>query len=164
MAIVYSRVDSRLVHGQVGAKLVRHLNISNICIVDDEVAKDEFMKSIYQISSQACGAKVEIITVEQAVLKQQNNGFTSRYMLLFASIANAYKSFKAGLEIPELAIGSIKCDGPDMKLANKLVYISKEDAEKLREMAASGMNAYFQLMPDEGEPVSVETGCKNAGF
>ena len=147
MAIVYSRVDSRLVHGQVGAKLVRHLNISNICIVDDEVAKDEFMKSIYQISSQAFGAKVEIITVEQAVLKQQNNGFTSRYMLLFASIANAYKSFKAGLEIPELAIGSIKCDG-----------------EKLREMAASGMNAYFQLMPDEGEPVSVETGCKNAGF
>lgn len=164
MAIVYSRVDSRLVHGQVGAKLVRHFNISNICIVDDKVAKDEFMKSIYQISSQACGAKVEILTIEQAVKKQQDNGFTSRYMLLFASITNAYQSFKAGLEIPELAIGSIKCDGPHMKLASKLVYISQEDADNLREMASGGMNAYFQLMPDEGAPVSVETGCKNAGF
>lgn len=165
MSFVYARVDSRLVHGQVGAKLVRYLNISKIALVDDNVAKDEFMKQIYTFSAKACGAAVEIYSVEQIAERFKAGGFESaRYMLLFGSIDTAYRTLMAGVEYKDLAIGSIKCDNPQQKLAYKLVYISAEDAKKLREISAKEVNAYFQLMPGEDKPVSVEEGIKTAGF
>lgn len=165
MSFVYARVDSRLVHGQVGAKLVRYLNISSIALVDDAIAKDDFMKQIYGYSAKACGAEVEIYSVQDAASKFSEGGFEARkYMLLFGSIDTAYRALKAGVHYPDLAIGSIKCDTSEMKLAYKYVYISLADAEKLKEIKNQGVNAYFQLMPGDDKPVSIEEGIKNAGF
>lgn len=165
MSFVYARVDSRLVHGQVGAKLVRYLSISHIALVDDAIAQDDFMKQIYGFSAQACGADVEIYSVSEAAGKYKKGGFEAKkYMLLFGSIDTAYRALKAGLWYKELAIGSIKCDDPSMKLAYKLVYISREDADKLREIVAQNVNAYFQLMPGDDKPVSIEDGIKATGF
>lgn len=165
MSFVYARVDSRLIHGQVGAKLVRYLNVNRIVLVDDSIAKDAFMKQIYEYSAKACGAAVEIYSVEEAAQKYKAGRFDSkRNLLLFGSIDTAYRTLQAGIDFPELAVGSIKCDNPNMKLAYKLVYIYEEDAVKLREIQDKGVKVYFQLMPGDDKPVSIEDGIKMAGF
>lgn len=166
MSFTYARVDSRLIHGQVGAKLVRFLGISHIILVDDSIAKDDFMKQIYGFSAKACGADVSIHSVEDAAAKYKNGDFAAQRssMLLFGSIDTAYRTLLAGIDYPELAVGSIKCDNPNMKLAYKYVYISKEDAAHLREIYAKGIKVYFQLMPGDDKPVSIEDGIKTAGF
>ncbi len=84
--------------------------------------------------------------------------------MLFGSIDTAYRSLIAGISFTDLAVGSIKCDNPSMKLAYKYVYISKEDADKLRAMKEHDVNVYFQLMPGDDKPVSIEEGIKTAGF
>lgn len=165
MSFVYARVDSRLIHGQTGAKLVRQLGVSRIILVDDKIAKDDFLKEIYQISAQAISAGVEIYSVEQIVTAYEEGRFeTGSNMLIFGSIEIAYRALEAGLKYEELAIGSIKSNSPDMKFASKYVYISKEDAVMLRKIEEEIKSVYFQLMPGEGRQISIDEGIKKAGF
>ena len=45
MAIIASRIDGRLVHGQVANLWTTKLQASRIIVVDDEASKDKIQKS-----------------------------------------------------------------------------------------------------------------------
>lgn len=166
MAFVFGRVDDRYVHGQVGARIVKQFNASKICIIDDQIATDEFMKGIYVFSGDACGASVEIYSVREAKIAFDEGKFnSSRYLLLFGNIDTAYRAMLTGIVYPELDVASIKLKkGEIKKQATNYVYIDEEDARKLREIISHGCNAYFQLMPATDRKISIEEGIKNAGY
>ena len=44
--IVLSRIDDRLIHGQVMTAWVQHVGGNEIVIVDDKVAKDPFLSAV----------------------------------------------------------------------------------------------------------------------
>ena len=46
MSIEMVRIDDRLIHGQIVAAWVKRLGINRIWIIDDGVAKDEFLKNV----------------------------------------------------------------------------------------------------------------------
>ena len=48
--LVLTRIDSRLIHGQVMTKWVNQVQANKIIVVSDELANDEFMRSIYLMS------------------------------------------------------------------------------------------------------------------
>ena len=45
------RIDFRLIHGQVVTKWVKQANANRIIIVNDMLAKDEFLASVYKMAS-----------------------------------------------------------------------------------------------------------------
>ena len=49
--IALIRIDSRLIHGQVITKWVKIAKANRIIIIDDELAQDDFMASIYTASA-----------------------------------------------------------------------------------------------------------------
>jgi len=163
MSFGFVRIDSRFVHGQVGARLVRQFSIQRILLVDDGIAKDDFMKTVYTLAG-VNGAKVEIYSVQEAADKFKEGAFEKKCnLLLFGSIDSAYRALMAGLEYKELDVGSIKADRENMGMATNLIYITEKDARQLEEIQDKGVNAYFQSMPDT-PIVSIEKGIENAGF
>ena len=162
MGFVFSRIDSRFVHGQVGAKIVKMKNVSRILIVDDAVAADDFLTTVFKIAS--VNAKVDVYSVESAIKNYEEGKFESaNCMLLFGNITTAYRTYQ-GIKYPELDVGSIKCDRPnEQKLAADLVYMTKEEAEYLKEMKADGCNVYIQAVPDTAV-IPLEKGLERAGF
>lgn len=166
MPFTFSRIDDRYVHGQVGARIVKQFDIEKICIIDDKIANDDFMKNIYVFSGDACGAPVEIYSVKEAKEAYDAKKFENeRYLLLFGNIDTAYRALMAGIDYPELDVASIKLKrGENKRQATNYVYIDEEDARKLKEIVARGCNAYIQLMPATDRQVSIEEGIKNAGY
>ena len=140
MAFVFTRIDDRYVHGQVGARIVKQFDVQKICIIDDQIAADDFMKNIYIFSGNACGAAVEIYSVKEAKEAFDSEKFKNvRYLLLFGNIDTAYRALMAGIRYPELDVASIKLKrGETKKQATNYVYIDEEDARKLREIVAQG--------------------------
>lgn len=63
--ITLTRIDSRLIHGQVIVKWSRIANGNRIVIVDDELEKDSFMVDIYQMAAPS-GMSVEIYSTTRA--------------------------------------------------------------------------------------------------
>ena len=56
--IVLCRIDSRLIHGQVMTKWVNQVQANKIVVISDELAADDFLRSIYLM---AAPSGVEVI-------------------------------------------------------------------------------------------------------
>ena len=67
------RADFRLIHGQVITKWIRQTPANKILIIDDVLAKDSFMSSIYVMAAPP-GIEVMIDTVDDA---GQSRGFSA---------------------------------------------------------------------------------------
>lgn len=64
--IVLTRIDDRLIHGQVMTAWVKKTRANQILIIDDEVAKDDFMSEILKMSAPA-GIDIVVKGLEDAV-------------------------------------------------------------------------------------------------
>ncbi len=66
--IVNTRIDERLVHGQIVAFWTNRLNASRIMVIDDTAASNDIQKAALKMACPA-GTKLSILRVERAVEK-----------------------------------------------------------------------------------------------
>lgn len=143
MPIVIARIDERLVHGQIITSWVKHLLISRIVIVDDKIAKDEFMSQVLVLAAPN-GITVEILSVHDAgnLLKQTPK---ENVMILFKNIEFALALVKNGVEIKDVNIGNMS-SAPKRKTISRNVYMSAEEVAVAKELVELGVNVYLQML------------------
>lgn len=148
--LVFSRVDFRLIHGQVITKWIRQTQTNKIVIIDDELSKDAFLLNIYTMAAPP-GFPVIVYSVEEAVEKWQNDSFTDgKIFVLFKTIDSVYRAVTGGLPIPKLQIGGLGF-GAGRKNVHGAISLNQEDADKLTELSKKNVKVYFQQVPDEKE-------------
>ncbi|HAA64900.1 MAG TPA: PTS N-acetylgalactosamine transporter subunit IIB, partial [Thermoanaerobacter sp.] len=62
--ILLTRIDNRLVHGQVGVTWVKSLGANLIVVVDDEVANDPLQQQLMKMTAEMAGGGVRFFTIE----------------------------------------------------------------------------------------------------
>lgn len=146
--ITMTRVDARLVHGQVAGRWIKHLLAERIIIIGDEIAKDPFMIEMFQLLSPP-GTKILCYPIAQAVEEFQKDQFgEGRIIIMFKEILTADKAWRAGVKYKEINIGQVP-GGPGRKLAWATVSLSKEELALLEGLEKDGVNVYFQAVPDD---------------
>ena len=133
------RIDARLIHGQVCTQWLYRTGAKKIYIVDDTIARDEFLAEIFYMATPV-GTKLEVITAEEAGKRWAENGLgdTEPIFVLFKGMKMAYKAYYAGFKYPSLQVGSIGG-----------ISFSDEDARMFDEMVKDGLDGYFQPVPDD---------------
>ena len=63
--VLLARVDDRLIHGQVMTAWMKLLPAKEIIVIDNKVAKDEFMITVLEMAAPT-GVKVKVFTEEKA--------------------------------------------------------------------------------------------------
>lgn len=150
MNIVLSRVDERLVHGQVIASWSKYLEIKRIIIADDQLASDSFMTQVLSMAAPA-GITVEILTVEKAAEKiEKDLASGEKTMLLFKSLKYALTLTELGVDIQELNIGNIGA-GPSRKAISKNVFVSSAEIEIVKQLMEKGVFVYLQMVYSEAK-------------
>ena len=146
--IVLIRADFRLIHGQVITKWAKQTMANKILIVDDMLAKDSFMSSIYTMSAPP-GMEVVIDTVEDVVAKWKADGYGNcRLFILIKDVPTIYTLFKKGFPVKELQIGGLGA-APGRKVVFGPITLDQSDAVKLKEMQDSGIRVYLHQVPDD---------------
>ena len=146
--IVLIRADFRLIHGQVITKWAKQTIANKILIVDDMLAKDSFMSSIYTMSAPP-GMEVVIDTVEDVVSKWKADGYGNcRLFILIKDVPTIYTLFKKGFPVKELQIGGLGA-APGRKVVFGPITLDQSDAVKLKEMQDSGIRVYLHQVPDD---------------
>ena len=106
-SIVLTRVDDRLVHGQVMTSWVKATGANKIMVVDDGVAQDELMKTVLKgvVPSQV---KLGIFSVAKAV-DRMVKGFkdTDKVIMLVKTPETVWRMQQAGVEFKTLNIGGM---------------------------------------------------------
>lgn len=146
--LALTRVDNRLIHGQVIVKWSRIANGNRILIVDDELAKDAFMVTVYQMAAPD-GVSVEIRSTQQAADAFAANGFGSgRLMLLFRTVDAASRAYGLGLHFPSLQLGGIPQE-PGRKKVVSAVSLNASEVAQLKELSTRGVAVTAQVIPEE---------------
>lgn len=144
----FTRVDFRLIHGQVITKWIRLCNANTIVIIDDALYHDPFLLSIYTMAAPP-GFKVDVYSVETAIAKWKNHNFSNgKVFLLFKDISTLHRTILQGLPIKRVQIGGVEFSAKRTNVFGT-ISLDNHDASMLHELAKKDIEIYFQSVPDE---------------
>jgi len=142
------RVDFRLIHGQVITKWIRQTSANRIVIINDVLAADEFMKSIYVMAAPA-NVEVEIYSVNTAIeLWNKNQMGGGKLFVLFKDIETTFRTIKGGIPIKDIQIGGLGA-GPGRVAVFGPITFNGDDVDLLKELEEEGCHVYLHQVPDE---------------
>lgn len=148
--IILTRIDDRLIHGQVVTAWIRRYPINCILIVDDELSKNRLMERIYKAAAPV-GVEVLIKSVQDAsewLLEDEKRG---EQILILVKVPNVIeKLLEQGILIEKVILGGMGA-GKGRKTFIKNVSVSEEEIESFRNINSKGIEIVYQLVPDEKE-------------
>lgn len=152
--IVFTRIDDRLIHGQVVEGWVNQLKATCIFVADGRVAANPQQRSIMQISVPP-ELKTVIGSVEDIITELRSSAYDSeRAIVLFSNPSDALKAIKLGLDCKTINIGGMHYRPGKRKLLDVLA-LDDIDREALKEIMASGIKVYLQTVPTD-RPMPLE--------
>ena len=93
--IAWSRIDSRLIHGQVIEAWLPHLSVKRVVVADDDAAKDPLARAAYEM---AIPPEVELVLSPIADLDfQRLKSDSVRTLLLFRDVKSVVAARARGL-------------------------------------------------------------------
>ncbi len=148
--IKLTRIDDRLVHGQVAFTWVPALGVNCLIVANDKVAKDEFMKMTLGLAKPA-GTKLLIKSLNEAaefLNDQKNDGL--KILLIINSVKDAAVMAAEVPEIRSINIGGLRLkDGA--KLISKAVAVNEEDISTLRGLLDKGVELEIRQVPTDSK-------------
>jgi len=154
MGIVFSRVDGRLIHGQVAIAWTRLLLIDEIIVVSNDTAEDETQSMLLEI---ACppGIELSVCSVDEGIEKVMAEDFDgNKTMIIFKTLDDALKAVEGGVELESLNIGGVYFEEGKKKFEKALCLDSK-DEEIIRKLSKKVKDVFYQVAPmNDKSPIS----------
>ncbi|SHN23525.1 PTS sugar transporter subunit IIB [Mucilaginibacter sp. OK098] len=146
--IKLTRIDDRLVHGQVAFTWTPALGVNCLLIANDKVAKDEFLKMALGLAKPA-GTKLLIKSLKDAaVFLNDEKSRNLKILLIINSVKDAYALVNEVSEIKSVNFGGIRLkDGA--KLISKAVAIDDDDITLVRELLDKGIELELRQVPTD---------------
>lgn len=146
--VVLTRVDDRLVHGQVMTSWQKATGANKFMVVDDEVAGNELTKSVLK-GVVPSNVKLGVFTVKKAA-DRLIKGFkpTDKVIMLVKTPVTILRLYEAGVDFHELNIGGMGISGTRTTLYQNIA-CNEEERDAMRKLIASGCKITIQIVADD---------------
>ena len=148
MDIRLTRIDDRLIHGQVATVWSKATGIERILVVSDEVANDELRKFLLKQAAPP-GIKSNVVTKRKLVEVYQDQLFDSmKVMSLFASPQYVVEVVEAGVDLKSVNIGGMRFD-EGKKMITNFISVDSKDVESFLELMKAGVELEIRQVPTD---------------
>jgi fructoselysine and glucoselysine-specific PTS system IIB component len=148
--IKLTRIDDRLVHGQVAFTWTPALGVDCLIVANDKVAKDEFMKMALGLAKPA-GTKLLIKSlIETAVFLNDEKNKNLKVLLLINSVKDAYIMANEVPEIKSINFGGIRSK-EGSRLISKALAVSDDDITIIRGLLNKGIELEVRQVPTDNK-------------
>ncbi len=146
--VVITRIDHRLLHGQVAFSWVQNIGADCILIADDDAAKDEIKKTALKLAKPQ-GVKLVIKSVEDSVTALVS-GVTDQYKLFIVtgSVEAAKKLADGYAGIQQINLGGTVAREGTVNVA-KAVYLYPEEIAALKELHDRSVEVECRILPGD---------------
>lgn len=144
--ILLTRIDNRLVHGQVGVTWTQTLNANLIVVADDAVAKDELQQSLMTVTAKASNVGIRFFTIQKTADVIDRASPNQHIFLVVRNPKSARELVEKGVHLKDLNVGNMHF-APGKKELSKKVYIDDQDMDDLKFIASKGTNVFIQDVP-----------------
>lgn len=161
MTLSLVRVDDRLIHGQVVTIWLRAVGADRIVIVDDETARDEYLKTVLTLAAPT-GVPVEVHSVNAGVPRLADLAAgPERVLLLLRSPTTALRLREAGTAFDVLNVGGIGA-GPGRRLLHRSISASAKELAAMRRLEELGTRVELRVLADD-RPIPLSSVDSDAG-
>lgn len=145
--ICFSRIDDRLIHGQVVTTWVNAYHIEQIVILNDKIAGDKTQKNILAMAAPQ-GIKVKAFGIRKFAEIIKTTPITRRTMLLFTTSVDVLEAVEGGVPIPELNIGGMRYQEGRTRLTRALS-VTEEERSAFLQLLEQGIKITVQMVPND---------------
>lgn len=133
MKIGLTRIDDRLIHGQVATRWTKETNVQRIIVVSDEVANDHVRKTLLtQVAPP--GVTAHVVDVDKMVRVWNNPKYgQDRVMLLFTNPTDVLRVVEQGVDIKTVNIGGMAFRQGKTQV-NNAVSVDEKDIAAFRKL------------------------------
>ncbi len=149
MSIVFSRIDDRLIHGQVVTTWANLFNIEQIIVLNNLIAEDKIQKNILTMAAPQ-GIKVRVFPVKKFANILKTNEIKRRTMLLFTTSEDVLVAVEAGVPITSLNIGGMRYQEGREKISKSLS-VTPAEKEAFKKLIEKGLDISIQMVPNDEE-------------
>jgi len=148
MEIVLTRIDDRLIHGQVVEGWLKSIGVSHIVVISDEVAADK-MQQILLSMAVPRNVKVSNYSVKEGAQKLlELQSAKDRVMLLLSRPADVLRLIDYGVKLTSVNVGGMHySQGKRQVLRN--VSVDENDVKALREISSRGIALEGRVLPPD---------------
>ncbi|KRW57055.1 PTS N-acetylgalactosamine transporter subunit IIB [Aeromonas allosaccharophila] len=145
--IVLSRIDERLIHGQVGVQWVGFAGANLVLVANDEVAEDPIQQNLMEMVL-AEGIAVRFWPL-QKVIDNIHKAADRQKILLVCKNPNDFNTLvQGGVPISRINVGNMHyADGK--RQIHKTVSVDEQDITAFRALRDARVECYVQGVPTE---------------
>jgi PTS system galactosamine-specific IIB component len=150
--ILLTRIDNRLVHGQVGVTWTQTIGANLIIVADDQVVQDSLQQSLMSVTAKSSNVGIRFFTLQHLADIIDRAAPQQKIFVVVRTPADARKLVELGMTLREVNVGNMHF-APGKHALTKKVYVDDKDMEDLKFIASSGSEVYCQDVP--GEPKEI---------
>lgn len=146
--ILLTRIDNRLVHGQVGVTWTKTLGANLILVADDQVATDKVQQTLMSATAKSSGAGIRFFTIEHTAAIINQAADSQKIFIICRTPEVVRQLVEKGVPIKDVNVGNMHYSEGKRPITKK-VYVDDEDMEHLKYLASQGINVYCQDVPGD---------------
>ena len=143
--ILLTRVDNRLIHGQVGMTWATHLGANLIVVANDEVAGDEVQQNLMAVAS---AAETRYFTIQKTIDVINLAGDWQHIFLVVKTPQDALKLVENGVPIKVLNIGNMHFS-EGKKQVTSTISVDEDDRRTIRRLLDLGVQVELRKVPSD---------------
>ncbi|GET81236.1 PTS sugar transporter subunit IIB [Streptococcus dysgalactiae] len=148
MTIVATRIDGRLIHGQVANLWTTKLNISRIMVVDEDIVNSDLEKTALKLATPA-GIKLSVLTIDKAATNILAGRYDSQRLLIVAKRPKTFLGLmNKGVTLTELNVGNMS-QTPETRSVTRSINVVDEDIQDFDAIQAKGIHLIAQMVPGD---------------
>ncbi len=146
--VVLTRIDDRLIHGQVMTSWLNYTGANKIMVIDNATAADPFLKTV--LKSAVPGNIGLGLFDETKAADRLIKGFkdTDKVILLVKYPKTIVNLIEAGVKFETLNIGGMGVNNGRTKFY-KNIAATDEEKEEMRKIIASGCDVSIQIIAED---------------
>lgn len=146
--IVNTRIDERLIHGQVAGIWSTSLSTQRIIVVNDEAATDPLQKSSLRMAAPS-SMRLSVLGVEAAAKNIQSGKYgKQRLFLLFKNPKDVLRFIEAQGPIKTVNVGNMSYK-EGAREVTKSIQVLPEEEQIFETIASKGVTVTAQLVPND---------------
>ncbi len=143
--ILMTRIDNRLVHGQVGMTWVNALGANLVLVANDEVSKDEVQQSLMEMVLPE-GVESRFFTIDHTIKIIENASDEQLIFIVVRNLQDVLKLVENGVDIKEINIGNLHYSDGKEKITPQIA-ITSEDKDSILKLNELGVLLNTKQVP-----------------
>src|SRR5699024_10007818 len=146
MSIVLTRVDGRLLHGQVAVAWSKEVKANKIVIIDEDTFNDEMGKSLIELAAPT-NVEVKVFGIDKGIeaIKQEKDD-PNNTILIVKNLETILVLINSGITLNKINIGGMYYEKGKKKI-DKALFINEQDKNDIKKLKEKGVSMFYQVAP-----------------